>query len=101
MDQKFSTPIMAGPVSIRAQGVENPDLTYARAVNEAGSVYWSHFHDEKQFNMILEEGISAIRVIKPLANVDDVIKAVIHDEECGAVGYIWIYCKFIRRVDFR
>ena len=50
-----STPIMAGPVSMRAITADKPELAYARAVNEAGSVFWSHFFGAENYEELLKE----------------------------------------------
>ena len=86
--KRFETPIMAGPVGFpvkekSASGV----LGYAKSVREAGSVYWATFHDPEEWKKILAEGIPAIRVIKPLADLDRIIEEIRFDTEQGAIGY--------------
>lgn len=83
----FETPIMSGPIGMHGKGPEAGDLGYARAVNEAGSIYWSHYHDPEAWKRILDEGLPAIRVIKPLADIGKFIEEVKYDTEHGALGY--------------
>ena len=83
----FDTPIMAGPIGMHGKGPEAGDLGYARAVKEAGSIYWSHYHDPEAWSRILAEGLPAIRVIKPLADIEKFINEVMYDTEHGALGY--------------
>ena len=83
----FDTPIMSGPIGLFGTGPEAGDFGYARAVNAAGSIYWSHFHDPEAWKKILSEGFHAIRVIKPLADIDQFLAEVKYDTEHGALGY--------------
>ena len=83
----FDTPIMSGPIGLFGTGPEAGDFGYARAVNAAGSIYWSHFHDSEAWKKILSEGFHAIRVIKPLADIDQFLAEVKYDTEHGALGY--------------
>ncbi len=86
-NRKFATPIMAGVCNLKTVPGEVPELTYASAVNEAGSVYWAPFFGKDNHKKVLELGIPAIRVIKPLRNIEDVIAEVNFEEENGAIGY--------------
>lgn len=83
----IETPIMSGPIGLHGKGPEAGDLGYARAVNEAGSIYWSHYHDPEAWQQILNEKLRAIRVIKPLADIDRLIDEIRYDTEHGALGY--------------
>lgn len=83
----IETPIMSGPIGLHGKGPEAGDLGYARAVNEAGSIYWSHYHDPQAWEEILKEGLRAVRVIKPLADIDRLIDEIRYDTEHGALGY--------------
>ena len=83
----FPTPIMAGPVGFPKDKAPSGVQGYARAVNEAGSVYWATFHDPEDWKEILAEGIPAIRVIKPLADMDRILEEIRYDTEHGAIGY--------------
>ena len=86
-NKTFSTPIMAGVCNLKTVPGDIPELTYARAVNEAGSVYFAPFFGKDNHKKVLSEGVPAIRVIKPLASTDDVIAEVKFEEENGAIGY--------------
>ena len=83
----FETPIMAGPISFPKEKTENGVVGYARAVREAGSVYWATYHDPDDWKQILAEGIPAIRVIKPLDDMDRILADVRYDTEHGAIAY--------------
>ena len=83
----FSTPIMAGPIGFPKDKTENGVVGYARAVNEAGSVYWATYHDPADWKQILAEGIPAVRVIKPLADMDKILEEIRYDTEHGALAY--------------
>lgn len=86
--QRFATPIMAGPVGFPKTGSAASGVVgYARAVHEAGSVYWATYHDPEDWKQILAEGIPAIRVIKPLADMDRILEDIRYDTEHGAIGY--------------
>ncbi len=83
----FDTPIMAGPVG----GYQNagPDgcFMFANAMKEAGSVFWTGFHDQESWEKVLAAGIPGVRVIKPLADNNAVLDAIKFDTDHGAVGY--------------
>lgn len=84
--REFTTPVMVGPVG----GFNKfPDgcLRAARATNEAGSLFWSDYHDPEAWKNILAEGIPAIRVIKPIKDNDRLIQEIRYDTEHGALGY--------------
>lgn len=83
----FHTPIMAGVCNLKTVPGECPELTYARAVHEAGSVYWAPFFGKENHTKVLKEKIPSIRVIKPLRKVEDVIEEVKFETENGAIGY--------------
>jgi len=83
----FGTPIMAGPIGFPKDKTENGVVGYARAVNEAGSVYWATYHDPEDWKQILAEGIPAVRVIKPLADMDKILEEIRYDTEHGALAY--------------
>lgn len=81
----YDTPVMAGPIGLRGKGTGM--LGYARAVTEAGSLYWADFHDAEAWAQVLEAGCSALRVIKPLADLDRFVEEIRKDEARGAHGY--------------
>ena len=82
----LDTPIMAGPIG---GPIKKPDwrVTYAKAVAEAGSAYWCDFHSPDEWKKILDAGIPAVRVIKPLADMDQILECIAYDTEHGAYGY--------------
>lgn len=84
----FAGPVFAGPIG----GANNKEefggvVGYARAVQEAGSLYYPGFHDKEEWKEILKEKIPAARVIKPLKDIDAIIEEVRYDTENGAVAY--------------
>lgn len=83
----LQAPIMAGPIGGQKKIMEDGQLHYARAVREAGSVYWTDYHDINAWDTMLEEGIPGLRVIKPLADLDEFIAEIRHDEEGGALAF--------------
>lgn len=85
-EKTFATPVMAGPVGGIDKGEEGV-LGYARGIQEAGSVFWMHFHDPVTWDAVLAEGIPAVRVIKPLKDNDAVLECIRHDTSLGAVAY--------------
>ena len=82
----FDTPIMAGPIGL-GPGEDGRNIAFAKAVNDAGSVYWATFHSPDDWKATLAEGVPAIRTIKPLADMDRVLEEVAYDTEHGAIGY--------------
>lgn len=85
--KRFGTPIMAGPIGFPKDKVESGVVGYARAVNKAESVYWATYHDPEEWKQILAEGIPAVRVIKPLADLDKILEEIRYDTEHGALAY--------------
>jgi len=83
---KLDTPIMAGPIVVpRNSGYTDFDL--GKAAAQAGSIWWTHFHDKSEYARMLEAGLPVIRVIKPLADIDLILDEIRFDTEHGAVGY--------------
>lgn len=82
----FVTPIMAGAVGGADKG-EDGLQGYAKAINEAGSIYWTGFHDKEAWTETLKLGINAVRVIKPLADNDMILDEIKFDEDHGALAY--------------
>ncbi len=83
----LSAPIMAGPIGGLNKVMDDGVLHYARAIAEAGSYYWTDFHDIKSWEAILSENLPALRVIKPLASLDRLKEEIRHDEERGAKAF--------------
>lgn len=86
-EKELETPIMAGPIG--PYNRENPDaiVEYAKAVADAGSVFWTGFNDVAGWQKVLNAGVPAIRVIKPLADNDLVVEEIKKDTDAGAIGY--------------
>ena len=83
----FNTPIMAGPIGGQDRAHDSGAVGYAKAIAEAGSVVWSDFHNKSAWTEILNQGIPAIRVIKPLADIARLLEEIAFDTENGAIGY--------------
>ena len=83
----LGTPIMAGPIGGQDRAHESGPVGYAKAVADAGSVFWSDFHNKAAWTEILKQGIPALRVIKPLADMDRLLDEIAFDTENGAIGY--------------
>ena len=81
----YDTPVMAGPIGLHGKGTGMPG--YARAVTEAGSLYWADFHDAEAWDQVLKAGNNALRVIKPLADLNRFKEEIRKDEDRGAHGY--------------
>lgn len=82
----FSTPIMAGPVGGADKG-EDGLQGYAKAINDAGSIYWTGFHQKDAWAETLRLGFNAVRVIKPLADNNIILDEIKFDEDNGALAY--------------
>ncbi|MBQ8952690.1 MAG: alpha-hydroxy-acid oxidizing protein [Clostridia bacterium] len=80
----YDTPIMAGPIGL---GDKNGGLiAYARGVEKGGGLFWSHYHDFEGWDQVLKAGIPAVRVIKPLRDMNRFSEEAKKDEERGAQG---------------
>ncbi|MBQ7370314.1 MAG: alpha-hydroxy-acid oxidizing protein [Solobacterium sp.] len=84
--RSFKTPILAGPIGGQHHH-ESGIIGYARAINEAGSVYFSDYHNPDIWKQFLEEGLAAARVLKPLADNEQLLEDIRYDTEHGAVAY--------------
>lgn len=82
----FSTPIFAGPIAGATQEFGGT-VGYAKAVHEAGSLFLCHFHDREAWVQILQAGLPALRVIKPLEDMEQILEEIKFDTESGAFGY--------------
>lgn len=84
---KISTPIMAGPTSMYERANEASMFGYAKAVAEAGSIFYGNYHYWDDWQKILDAGLPAVRVIKPLIDMDLAVKEIEYDTEHGALAY--------------
>ena len=84
--KKYATPILAGPIGGQHHH-ESGIIGYARGISAAGSIYFSDYHNPDVWEQILEEGIAAGRVMKPLADNEQLLADIKYDTEHGAVAY--------------
>ncbi len=85
--RKLPAPIMAGPIGGQNKIMEQGALHYARAVSEAETVSWIGYHDADTWEKVMEEKLPAIRVIKPLGDLELLKEEIRRDEERGALAF--------------
>ena len=85
--RRYDTPVFCGPIGLRGKGPESGMVGYAKAITEAGSLFWADYHDPEAWGKVLEAGCNALRVIKPLADLDKFAEEIRKDEARGAHGY--------------
>jgi isopentenyl diphosphate isomerase/L-lactate dehydrogenase-like FMN-dependent dehydrogenase len=82
----FSTPIMAGGFAHYGKLHESGAVGFGQSVKAAGSVLFTGNLRDNEFAEILEQGISAVRIIKPYADKEKVLAAIRHDKRHGALA---------------
>ena len=86
-DRVLNTPVMVGPIGGFDRVSEAGTLGAARATAEAGSIFWTGFHNKTEWTEILKAGVPAVRVIKPLKDNKRLLEEIAFDTENGAAGY--------------
>jgi isopentenyl diphosphate isomerase/L-lactate dehydrogenase-like FMN-dependent dehydrogenase len=78
---------MVGPIGGFDRAQPEGTLGAAKATQEAGSIFWTGFHNKAEWTEILKAGVPAVRVIKPLHDNDRLLEEIEFDTKNGAVGY--------------
>ena len=83
----LEAPIMVGPIHTGDDWEAWKDEDFAKAVHEAGSFVWTHWHNPEGWKKTLAAGTPGIRVMKPLTDMKEQLDEIAYDTEHGALGY--------------
>ena len=82
----FSTPIMTAALS-HLDGAHPGGMTeLARAAFAADAVMWAGMGDEAELEKIVATGAKTVKIIKPYADENLIMRKIEHAEECGAIA---------------
>lgn len=86
--QRLKTPIMSGAISGLRNIAENPLVTVAQGLSDAGSMVWVGLTTNEELESIVATGIPVVRIIKPYRDLDLVWQSLRDSERMGvaAVG---------------
>lgn len=84
----FSTPVMMAALShLKGQGGEGDGMVQmAQGALARNAVNWSGMGEEAQLDAILATGAKTIKIIKPYADRDRVLRKIAHAERGGALA---------------
>jgi isopentenyl diphosphate isomerase/L-lactate dehydrogenase-like FMN-dependent dehydrogenase len=82
----FATPVMFAALS-HLDGVRpNGMVESAKGVAKAGAVMWVGIGSEEELEAIIATGAKTIKIIKPYADTDLILKKIAHAEKSGALA---------------
>ena len=87
--ERFSSPIMTAALShlkTLYQMEEEPMVGYARCAARTNSVHWIGMMEEEEVGQVIATGARTIRVVKPFADEDKIMRQLCHAEEKGALA---------------
>lgn len=84
--ETFSTPIMMAALSHLKGLHENGMVEMAKASAALHSVMWAGMGDEAELEQILATGARTIKIIKPYADDERVLRKIAHAEQNGALA---------------
>ncbi len=87
--ERFSSPIMTAALShlkTLYQMEEEPMVSYARCAARTNSVHWIGMMEEEEVDQVIATGARTIRIVKPFADEDKIIRQLRHAEEKGALA---------------
>ena len=86
--ETFRTPIMTAALSHLNNSALNGMTIYAQAAAQSGAVHWVGMGSEKELEAIVATGAKTIKIIKPHADNQEVLRKIDHAVKvgCMAVG---------------
>lgn len=82
----FATPIMTAALSHLSNVHPEGMVELARGAAKAGAVMWCGMGDEAELEAILATGAKVIKIIKPYAENEAILRKMAHAEEHGALA---------------
>lgn len=87
LGKRLATPIMAGGMAHYQALHSGGAALFAQGVAAAGSAMWTGFCFNEEMEQIIASGAPAVRIIKPFADQDIVLRAIAHDAAAGAWAF--------------
>lgn len=85
-NRKFKTPILSGALSGMADITDRPLMKVASGVKEGGSMMWVGIASSEQVKEVFETGSPAVRIVKPLKEIEAMMKELKEAEQGGAIA---------------
>lgn len=82
--ETFSTPVMTAALSHLNNAHPDGLVEMARGAAQANAVMWCGMGDEDELARIIDTGARTIKIIKPYADEDMVLRRIAHAEQNGA-----------------
>lgn len=84
--EKFRTPIMMAALSHLNNICDDGMVEMAKGAALAGAVNWAGMGDEEELERITATGAKTIKIIKPYADNDLILKKIAHAKRCGVLA---------------
>lgn len=84
--ETFDTPVMMAALSHLNNVHENGMVEMARGAHAANAVNWAGMGDEAELEAIVETGARTIKIIKPYADNEYILRRIEHAERCGVLA---------------
>jgi isopentenyl diphosphate isomerase/L-lactate dehydrogenase-like FMN-dependent dehydrogenase len=84
--ETFSTPVMLAALSHLTRTHPGGMAEAARGLLAAGGVMWTGMGDEAELEAIIATGAKTIKIIKPYADNQVILKKIAHAEKCGCLA---------------
>ena len=82
--ESFETPVMTAALSHLHKICPNAMTEIAKGARDAGAVHWVGMGESEEMESIFATGARTVRIIKPHANNDDVLRRIEHAVSHGA-----------------
>jgi isopentenyl diphosphate isomerase/L-lactate dehydrogenase-like FMN-dependent dehydrogenase len=82
----FITPVMVTALSGLDKTYPNGMVETARGAAAAGAVIWTGIGSEEELEAMIETGAKVIKIIKPYADRDLILKKIAHAEKAGVLA---------------
>jgi isopentenyl diphosphate isomerase/L-lactate dehydrogenase-like FMN-dependent dehydrogenase len=84
--RKFKTPILSGALSGMMDITDKPLVKVASGMKESGSMMWVGITSSEQLKEVIDTGAPTVRIVKPLQDIEMMIKELKEAEEWGAMA---------------
>lgn len=84
--EKFKTPIMMAALSHLNNVCDDGMVEMAKGAALAGAVNWAGMGDEEELERITATGARTIKIIKPYADNELIMKKIAHAKRCGVLA---------------
>jgi len=84
--ETFATPVMMAALSHLDQFTPDGMVKMAQGAKEANAVNWSGMGEDAELTAIAATGAKTIKIIKPHADNNEILREIKHAEECGCIA---------------